>query len=54
MHNEVAEGDLLGGFQGALDLVHGGDAAGLLRVQQVDGGRAGAAHLAVGVERGVH
>ena len=54
MDDEVAEGELLGGFQGALDLVHGRDAAALLRVQQVDGGRAGAAHLAVGIERGVH
>ena len=54
VEDEVAEGDLLGGFEGALDLVHGIDAAGFLRVQDVDGGRTGAAHLAVREERGVH
>ena len=40
--------------EGALDLVHGVDAAGLLGVQHIHRGRAGAAHLAVGKERGVH
>src|ERR1035437_2288315 len=54
MHDEVAEGDVLGGFEGALDLVHGGDAARLVRVRQIDGGSAGAAHLAIGIKRGVH
>jgi len=53
MENDVAEVDVLGGFEGSLDLVHGVDAAGFLRMDEVDGGRAGAAHLAVGVERGM-
>jgi hypothetical protein len=30
------DGDLLGGFEGALDLVHGGDAAGLFGVDEVE------------------
>lgn len=54
VEDEVAKGDLLGGFEGALDFVHGVDAAGFLRVQHVDCGSAGAAHFAVGKERGVH
>ena len=54
VEDEVAKGDLLGGFEGALDFVHGVDAAGFLRVQHVDRGSAGAAHFAVGEERGVH
>ena len=29
------DGDLLGGFEGALDLVHGGDARGLFRVDEI-------------------
>jgi len=43
VNDEVAKGDGFGGFEGALDFVHGVDAAGFLRVQQVDGGSAGAA-----------
>ncbi len=54
MDDELFEGDVFGGFEGALDLVHGVDAAGFLRVHDVDGGSAGAAHLAVGIERRVH
>jgi hypothetical protein len=49
MHHEVAEGDVLGGFEGALDFVHRLDAAGLFRMQKVEGGRAGTAQLAAGV-----
>jgi len=52
--NEVAEGDGLGGFESALDFVHGVDAARFFGVEQVDRGRPGAAHFAVGIERGVH
>ena len=47
-------GNLLGGFEGALDLVHGVDAARFFRMKQVDGGRAGAAHLAIGKHGRVH
>src|SRR5580658_3951429 len=54
VQDKVGKGDELGGFQGALDLVHGVDAAGFLRVQKVDGGCAGATHFAVGEKRGVH
>ena len=45
---------MLGGFERALDLVHGFDAAGLVGVQHIHSRRAGAAHLAVREERGVH
>ena len=54
MEDKVAEMDLVGGFEGALDLVHGVDAAGLLGMQDVDAGSAGAAHLAVGIQGCVH
>ena len=48
MDDEIAQRDVLGGFEGALDLVHGVDAAGFFRMDDVDAGRAGAAHLAIG------
>ncbi len=54
VHDQLLEGNVFGGFEGALDLVHGVDAAGFLRVHDVDGGSAGAAHFAVGKKRGVH
>ena len=54
MKDEVAELDLLGGFEGAFDFVHGIDAAGLFRVQKIDGGSAGTAHFMVREERGMH
>jgi hypothetical protein len=54
MENEVMEGDVLGGFKGALDLVHGVDAAGFVRVQQVNCRCAGTAHLVIGKERRMH
>ena len=49
-----SDGDVLGGFQRALDLVHGIDAAGLVGVQHIHARRPGAAHLAVGIQRSVH
>ena len=54
MEDEVRKRDELGGLKGALDLIHGVDAACFLRVQDVDGRCAGAAHFAVGEERGMH
>ncbi len=54
MQHKVLEGNAFGGFERALDLVHGVDAARLFRVQHIDGGRAGTAHFAVGKERSVH
>src|SRR5271157_1741684 len=54
MDDEILEGDGVGGFEGALDLIQGVDAAGLFRMEEVDGGSAGAAHFAVGKERSVH
>ncbi len=54
MNNEIAQRDVLGGFKRALDLVHGVDAAGLVGVQHIHSRRAGAAHLAVREERGMH
>ena len=54
VQDEVLKGDGLGGFQRALDLVHGVDAAEFVRMDDVDGGSTGAAHLAVGKERRVH
>jgi len=43
MHHEIAQRNVLGRLERALDLVHGVDAAGLLRVQHIQRGRAGAA-----------
>ena len=54
MHHEIAQRNVLGRLERALDLVHGVDAAGFFRVQHIQAGRAGAAHLAVGIKRGVH
>ena len=38
MKDAGGDGDLLGGFEGALDLVHGGDALGFFGVDEVDVG----------------
>lgn len=38
VEGDGGDGDLLGGLEGALDLVHGVDAAGFLRVDEVEGG----------------
>jgi hypothetical protein len=54
MHDEMTERNVLGGFEGALDLVHGVDAAGFFRMQNVDGRGAGAAHLAIGEQGRMH
>ena len=54
VNDQVAEGELIGGLQGALDLVHGVDAAGFFRVQKVDTRAARAAHITIGIERGMH
>ena len=54
MDDKVAEWDVLGGFKRAFDFVHGINAASLFRVQDIYSGSAGAAHLAVGIKRGVH
>ena len=45
---------MLRGFQRSLDLVHGGNAPRLLRMQQVDGRRTRPAHLPVGKQRRMH
>ena len=45
--DEIFERDAFGCFEGALDLIHGIDAARLFGVQDVDGGGAGAAHFSV-------
>jgi hypothetical protein len=45
--DEVAKGDLLGGFEGAFDLIHGGDAASFFRVQNVNSRSSGAAHFPI-------
>jgi len=54
MDDEIAEGNVLGGFKSALDLVHGVDARDFSGVQHVDSRRAGATHFRDRVERGVH
>ena len=46
--DDGGEGDLLGGLERALDLVHGGDAVGLLRRDEVEVGRDVARPLSVG------
>ena len=46
--HDRGEGDLLGGLERALDLVHGGDAVGLLRRDEVEVGRDVARPLGVG------
>jgi hypothetical protein len=51
VEGEGGEGDLLGGLEGALDLVHGIDAAGLLGVDEVEGGGDVFGPVGVGVER---
>ena len=43
------DGDLLGGLEGALDLVHGGDAVGFFRVDEIDVGGDVAGPLGVAV-----
>ena len=51
VERDGAKWDLLGGFDGALDLVHGVDAAGLFWVDEVERGSDVAAPLGVGIER---
>lgn len=51
VEGDGTEGDLLGGLDGAFDLVHGVDAAGLFRVDEVERGSDVATPLGVGVER---
>jgi hypothetical protein len=38
MEDAGVDGDLLGGLEGALDLVHGGDAVGLFGIDEIDVG----------------
>ena len=52
--DEEAEGNLLGHFEGALDLIHGVDAVGLFRMDDVDAGRAATAHFVIGKEGRMH
>ena len=47
MDDEIAQRDVLGGFQSTFDLIHGIDAAGLLGVQHIDAWSAGPAHFAI-------
>ena len=54
VHHKIAQRDVLRRFECTLDLVHGVDAPRLIGVQHIHRGRAGAAHLAVGIKRGVH
>ena len=54
MLDQEAKRNLLGDFQRALDFVHGFDAAGAVGRCDVDGRRAGASPLVVGVQRRVH
>ena len=48
VEGDGGEGDLLGGFEGALDFVHGGDAVGLFGVDEVEIWRYVARPLGVG------
>jgi len=48
MEDTGGERDLLGGLEGAFDLVHGGDAAGLLGVDEIEVRRYVAGPLGVG------
>src|SRR5208282_1829967 len=48
------EWNMLGDFEGAFNLVHGVDAVGPVGGRDVDGRRAGASPLVVGVQRRVH
>ena len=54
MLHEKAKGNLLGDFKGALDFVHGIDAAGTIGRGDVDRRRTGAPPVVVGIQRGVH
>ena len=54
VHHKIAQRNVLRRFERALDLVHGVDAPRLLRVQHIHPERAGTAHFAVGIKRGVH
>ncbi len=51
VEGDGGKGNLFGGLDGALDLVHGLNAAGLLDVDEVDGGGDVAGPVSVGVER---
>ncbi len=48
VEDDGGDGDLLGGLEGALDLVHGGDAVGLFGVDEVEVGGDVAGPLGVG------
>jgi hypothetical protein len=52
--DEKAERNVFGNFERAFDLVHGVDAAGAVGGGDVDGRRAGASPLVIGVQRRVH
>jgi len=52
--NEVAKGNPLSRFEGALYLVHGSDATRFFGMQDVDCGSAGAAHFAIRKQGSVH
>ena len=54
MDDEIAQRDVLGRFECALDFVHGFNAAGFFGMDDIDTGSAGTAHLAIGEKRGVH
>jgi hypothetical protein len=53
VEDDGLDGELLGGFEGALDLVHGVDAAGLFGVDEVEIGGYVAGPLSVGAVAGV-
>ena len=53
MEDDGLDGELLGGFEGTLDLVHGVDAAGLFWVDEVEIGSYVAGPLSVGAVAGV-
>src|SRR5208337_4784185 len=52
--HQKAEWNVLGGFQGAFDLVHGIDAVRPVGRGDIDGRRTSASPLVVGVQRSVH
>ena len=54
MLHQKAERNLFGDFQSALDLVHGLDAARAIGRGNVDGRRAGASPLVIGIQGRVH
>ena len=54
MNDKIAQRDMLGCLQSALDLIHRVDAAGLFRVQDIHSWRSGTTHFTIGIERCVH